>query len=332
MDKNVSPVVSVVLPVYNCPDLVGEAVDSIVQQTWRDFELIVIDDGSTDQTPSILRRFGDPRIRLFTQANRGLAATLNRGISLAQGRYVARQDQDDIACPERLAKQVAHLEANPRCALLGTWAEIWHQNERTGKHHRHATSNARLKFELLLNNPFVHSSVMIRKCALETVGGYSEDPRRQPPEDYELWSRLARIYEVGNLPEVLQIYREVPGSMSRDGVAPFIERLVTISAENIACAAKVENINPQVVNIASLVHGARHRVQGKPDLNAMVSVFREATRAVVPPEQLSNFDREAERTIRGLRYTYPDIFQTSFLVRKMTGLIRRTTMLLKDSH
>jgi hypothetical protein len=332
VDKNVNPAVSVVLPVYNCPGLVGEAIESILGQTCHDFELIVIDDGSTDETPGVLARYDDTRIRLVTQGNRGLAATLNRGIELARGRYIARQDQDDISYPDRLAKQVSYLDANGNCALVGTWAEIWRESTATGRQHQHAASNARLQFELLLNNPFVHSSVMIRKSALDRVGGYSVDRQRQPPEDYELWSRIARQYEVANIPEVLHIYREVQGSMSRDGVSPFVERLVTISAENIAYAAKVEPSNPHVINISSLIHGASQRVQGRPDVHAMAKVFRQAAQAVALPEDRLRFGDEAERKIRSLRYAYPEVFGTGVIARKLAGLARRATTLLKGLH
>src|SRR5688572_15659262 len=235
-----APAVSVVLPVYNCPRYVGDAIESVLSQTFSDLELIVIDDGSTDETPSVLGRFaGMARVTLLAHANRGLAGTLNRGIELARGRYIARQDQDDFCHPKRLERQVAYLDDQPHCALVGTWAEIWSENQPTGRQHRHPSDTASLKYQLLLNNPFVHSSVMIRKAALDRVGMYCTDRMRQPPEDFELWSRIARENEVANIPEVLQVYRELPGSMSRDGAAPFLKRLVTISAENIAWAAGV---------------------------------------------------------------------------------------------
>src|SRR6267378_876440 len=203
------PSISVVLPVYNCPHYVGEAIDSVLAQTFSEYELILIDDGSTDDTPSVLTRYKDSRIRLVTQDNRGLAATLNRGIELATGRYIARQDQDDASLPERLEKQIAFLDAHPNCALVGTWAQIWKERAPTARAHRHAGDDATLKFELLLNNPFVHSSVMMRKAALDRVGVYSTDKTRQPPEDFELWSRIAREYAVANIPEMLHVYREV---------------------------------------------------------------------------------------------------------------------------
>jgi hypothetical protein len=298
----IAPAVSVVLPVYNCPHYVGAAIESTLAQTSADFELIVIDDGSRDETPAVLRRYTDPRIRLVTQENRGLAATLNRGIELARGRYIARQDQDDISLPERLAKQVAYLDAHAKCALIGTWAEIWHEGARTERAHRHPSDNSTLKFELLFNKPFVHSSVMIRKSALERVGAYSTDRNRQPPEDYELWSRIAREYEVANVPELLHRYREVEGSMSRDGPSPFLNHLVTICAENIASAAGADPSDPHVTNIAALSHSAEHRVQGKPDFAAMRRILRLAAQGVAGSADRERFASEADRRIDVLRY------------------------------
>ena len=274
------PIISVVLPLYNCTEYVGEAIDSILAQTLADFELIVIDDGSTDETPRIARSFRDPRLRFFSQENRGLSATLNRGIDLARGRYVARQDQDDISRPERFRRQVAFLDAHARCALVGTWADIWVGRVPTGRVHRHPSENVALQYELLLDNPFVHSSVMLRKEALDAVGGYSTDPARQPPEDFELWSRIARKYEVANIPEALHVYREVAGSMSRATESPFVDHLVTICAENIAWAAETERGNPHVANIAALTHSALRRLKGEPDFGVMSDIFvRAAARA-----------------------------------------------------
>jgi glycosyltransferase involved in cell wall biosynthesis len=295
------PSISVVLPVYNCPHYVGEAIDSILAQSFTDFELIVIDDGSTDETPRVLERVRDSRVRRYAQENRGLAATLNRGIELARGRYIARQDQDDISKPERFSKQVAFLDAHPDCALIGTWAQIWRERAPTDRVHQHPSDNATLKFELLLNNPFVHSSVMIRKSALDRVGAYCTDRNRQPPEDFELWSRIARVYAVANIPEVLHIYREIEGSMSRLGESPFMKHVVTICAENIAWAAGSEPSDPQVVNIAALAHCADHQIQGRPDFVAMRDIFRRAAIRVTGDEQ-ARFAKEAEDRVNAFRY------------------------------
>ena len=275
-----TPTVSVALPLYNCTAYVGDAIESILAQTYADFELIVIDDGSTDETPRIAQSYRDSRLRFYAQENRGLAATLNRTIELARGRYIARQDQDDISRPERFGRQAAFLDAHPRCALVGTWADIWVGPTPTHRMHRHPSENSALQYELLLDNPFVHSSVMLRKEALEAVGGYSTDPARQPPEDFELWSRIARKFEVSNIPETLHVYREVAGSMSRAGDSPFVNHLVTICAENIAWATEVEPSDSNVVNIAALAHCAPGRLQGRPDFEAMSDIFvRAAARA-----------------------------------------------------
>src|SRR5207302_1075177 len=145
------------------------------KQTFADFELIAINNGSTDGTAAVLDGLRDPRMRVIHQDNMGLAAALNRGIALARGQYIARQDHDDWAKPTRLEQQVAFLEANPDCALVGTRAEIWVGNRKTERVHDHPTDNAALQFELLFDNPFVHSSIMVRKSALDAVGGYSTD-------------------------------------------------------------------------------------------------------------------------------------------------------------
>jgi glycosyltransferase involved in cell wall biosynthesis len=302
----VQPTVSVVLPLYNCTAYVGEAIESILAQTYADFELIVIDDGSTDETPRIAQGYRDPRLRFLAQENRGLAATLNRGIGLARGRYVARQDQDDVSRPERFQRQVAFLDAHARCALVGTWADIWAGGAATGRTHRHPEGNAELQYELLLDNPFVHSSVMLRRDALDAVGGYSTDPARQPPEDFELWSRIARRYEVANIPQVLHVYREVAGSMSRAGDSPFVNHLVTICAENIASASATVPTNPNVVNIAALAHSAVRRVEGEPDFDAMTEVFKRAA-THVGGEGGEAFATRAEARIKALRARHREL-------------------------
>jgi glycosyltransferase involved in cell wall biosynthesis len=303
-DKTVfiAPIVSVVLPLYNCPAYIGRSVQSILDQTFEDFELIIIDDGSTDNTPEIAKTFSDSRIRFFQQKNQGLASTLNRGIELARGKYIARHDQDDIALPERFAKQVNYLEAHPACGMVGTWADIYLEEEKTERAHRHPSDNTTLQYELLLNNPFVHSSMMLRKSILEQIGGYSTDRERQPPEDYELCSRIARQSEIANIPEILQIYREVPRSMSRNGVSPFLNHLVTIIAENIAWASGVSSSDPNPVNIAAIIHGAPHRIVGKPNFQLMRKTLQKAVARV--SHNNVGMQRESEQRINQLQHAY----------------------------
>lgn len=318
------PVISVILPTYNGPKYIAEAVESILAQTFGDLELIIIDDGSTDETPDVVRRYTDRRIRLYTQPNMGLAGTLNRGIALASGKYIARQDQDDRSLPDRLRKQVAYLDDNPDCALVGTWAEIWIESTRTDRMHAHPASSPELKVFLLTNNPFVHSSVVLRKVALERVGVYSVDRGRQPPEDYELWSRVARSYDVANIPEALHVYREVQGSMSRSGPSPFLDRLVTITAENIAWAADISPADAHVINLAALEHGARHRMHGEPDFAAMREIFGRAAARAAGSES-ARFTQGAEQHVKGLEDRWCDSYFPRRWQRRLLGGRRRVS-------
>jgi glycosyltransferase involved in cell wall biosynthesis len=278
---NANPAVSVVLSVRNGGADLPRALGTILGQSFPDFELIAINNGSTDGTREFLDQIADPRLRVYHQEDQGLAAALNRGISLARGRYIARQDHDDWAMPTRIEKQVAFLDANPDHALIGTRAEIWVGDRATGRFHDHPTDDAELRFALLFNNYVVHSSVMLRKAALDEVGAYTTDRSRQPPEDYELWSRIARRFRVANLPERLTIYREVSRSMSREGFDPFKEKLILISAENLA-AATIGTPKPQRIHldIASLVHGAPGKMSQDADLNAMCAVIIQAGRTI----------------------------------------------------
>lgn len=280
-DQDRAPTVSVVLSVRNGGSDLPKALETILSQSFTDLELIAINNGSTDGTREFLDQIVDPRVRVYHQEDRGLAAALNRGISLARGRYIARQDHDDWALPTRIAQQVAFLEANPDHALVGTRAEVWIGNSPTGRFHDHPTEDADLRFALLFNNYFVHSSVLIRKTALDQVGVYTTDRSRQPPEDYELWSRIARRFRVANLPERLTIYREVRTSMSREGINPFKEKQILISAENLA-AASTGVPQPQLVHrdIACLVHGEPHKMSRGADIEAMCAAITQAGKSI----------------------------------------------------
>ena len=305
-----TPLVSVVLPVYNGAERVGEAIDSILRQTFRDFELIAIDDGSTeDDTASVLdtlaRTSGDDRLRVVhLEQNRGLARVLNHGISLARGRYIARQDHDDVSRPRRLEAQVDYLEANPRCGLLGTRAEIWIGDEPTGQNHDHPSDNATLQFELLTGNPFVHSSVMIRNAALDAVGVYTTDDARQPPEDYELWSRVARQFDIANLPERLVVYREMPQSLSRVSANPFRHKRLLFSAENFRYASGGTAPIDLCRDAAALAHGAYDSISSNCDIRAVCDLVDEAARRIEAQNPGADLTACRKRLIWDLRDHY----------------------------
>jgi len=212
------PRVSVVMAVHNGERYLAEAVQSILGQSFRHFELLIVNDGSVDRTREILLSFRDPRIRVFHNETRlGLPRSLNRGLRASRGEFVARQDADDLSEPIRFARQVSYLERNPHVALLGTWyAEIDAQGRDLGRR-RLPCDDYALRWALLFYCPFVHSSVMFRRQeVVESAGLYSEDyPTSQ---DYEFWLRIAARFEVANVPQVLVRLRTHAWSLSsREG-------------------------------------------------------------------------------------------------------------------
>lgn len=226
-----SPKISVILPVYNAEKYIAESIKSILDQTFRDFEFIIINDGSKDKSEEIILSFKDERIVYISQQNIGLAATLNKGIEVAKGSYIARQDNDDISFKERLRIQYEFLEKNKGIDLVGASAEIIDEKgQPTGRFHRHETSNDCLKFFLLFDNPFVHSAVMFRKATVQKIGGYNTS--KEIFEDYNLWSRIARVSGVSNVPDVLLKYREVATGMSKTAT-DYREKVKTQSLDNI---------------------------------------------------------------------------------------------------
>ncbi|WP_136513077.1 glycosyltransferase family 2 protein [Geomonas edaphica] len=279
-----APVVSVVLPVYNGDRFLEESLQSILRQSFTDLELIVINDGSTDGTREILERYcdRDPRLRVWHQENRGLSRSLNVGLELARGRYLARQDADDVSLPERIAKQVAFLDAHPDYCMVGTWSHIIEEQRHSLRFHRHPAENGPLKFNLLFDNFFVHTSVMVRKSALDAVGAYTTAQVRQP-EDYELWSRLlrGRLGKMANLPEVLVEYREVEGSICRSDSRSFTDQVMAISRLNLAAFSGREPEDQLVADLSALVHGVFDQVSTRPDFAAIFMLLRRTARGVI---------------------------------------------------
>jgi glycosyltransferase involved in cell wall biosynthesis len=231
-----TPLISVLLPVYNQVRYVGYGLESILTQTFGDFELLIVDDGSTDGSSDIISRYSDPRIRVIrNQTNIGLAPSLNRGMAAARGKYLARQDADDISLPERFAKEVTYLEAHPDVALLGTGADIIDDNGNFLWRPARPSTDVELKWEMLSRNPFFHTSVMFRRRVVDKVGGYTTDPVifRAFVEDYDLWSRVAQVGRVFLLPEPLVQYRIYPNNSSARTRAAQDEQLQAIASRNV---------------------------------------------------------------------------------------------------
>ena len=317
-----TPLVSVIIPVYNGGIYLHSAISCILDQDYQKLEVIIIDDGSSDDSEDTIRSFDDPRIRFFKQSNQGLASTLNRGISIASGKYIARQDQDDISNQNRLALQVAYLEDHPDCVLLGSWAQVMEKDRLVERFHRHPTEEDMLRYQLLFNNPFVHSSVLLRRSALLQVGGYTTDPERQPPEDYELWSRLSRIGSVANIGKVLLIYREIPGSMSRVGPSPFRRRLIKICAENIAAATGLPSDDSSILAIAAFTHGGASELQQRPDFDRMKHILLDAINGLGTGDALLSLRQDAIARVQAMQTAWMIRATPAYHLLNMVGPLR----------
>jgi glycosyltransferase involved in cell wall biosynthesis len=207
--------VSVIMSVYNGAEFLDEAIRSILVQTYRDFEFIAIDDGSTDASLRILNHYaaGDKRIRVISRPNRGLTRTLNEAIQLAGGKYIARMDSDDVSMPRRLEQQVAFLEKNPQILLLGGAYELIDDRGRKLTTHYPPLDNDALQQRCLDGRtPICHPLAMIRRDALLRVGGYDES--FLVAQDLDLWLRLGEIGHLACLPDVLLYYRMHENSIS----------------------------------------------------------------------------------------------------------------------
>lgn len=199
------PKVSVLMPVYNAGQYLNQAIDSILAQSFKDWELILINDGSTDNSESIICRYDDERIYYIKNAtNQGLIRTLNKGIGYCHGEYVARMDADDISHPDRFKYQVDFLDNHPVYIMCGTNATVIdNADNQTGKI-RNFTDNDYLQVNLLFSPPFIHPSVMIRSEILQH-NRYNE--RYKHVEDYELWTRIAKLGKIANISKELLEYR-----------------------------------------------------------------------------------------------------------------------------
>jgi len=203
--------VSVLMPVYNAEQYLAQALGSIREQTFRAWELVAVDDGSTDSSLKILRLASakDPRIRVISRPNTGIIGALNDGLAVCRGEYVARMDADDTCLGDRLAKQVAYLDEHPGCVAVGTW--LW----RTDPHGNPAGTeeppvhHEQIDRVLLSGNAssIVHASAMIRRKALHDIGAWNPAPGRDGVEDLDLFLRLAEHGQLANIPEPLYVYR-----------------------------------------------------------------------------------------------------------------------------
>jgi glycosyltransferase involved in cell wall biosynthesis len=250
------PEVSVIMPVYNAAPYLREAIDSIVAQTFQSWELILLNDGSTDDSLQIAQSYTDSRFKILdSEKNHGLIYQLNRGMEAAQGRYIARLDADDIALPGRLQRQFDYLEQHPETGLLGGFARVIGTDEIM----QHSTNREEIVIELLYRNAFIHSTVMFRKSVYMSVsGGFKEDYKHA--EDYHMWQLFALHTGVANLTEVLIQYRMHEQQVSRVHAAGLETSANKVRLEYVAAALKTELTESEQRTHLLLVHGAERDI------------------------------------------------------------------------
>lgn len=261
MKKVVNPKLTVLMPVYNGSSYLREAIDSILAQTFEDFELLIVDDGSTDGSADIVVTYNDPRIRLVIQPiNRGLVAALNMGLEISNSEYVARMDSDDICLPNRLARQVAFMDKNPSVGISGTWMESFGLGKPAMW--RSPLTHEMIICNMLFESAIYHPTAIFRRSVI-IENNLFYDSSYIHAEDYELWCRFATRIKFANIGEVLLRYRihsQSVGQSQRDA--------------KLLSASKVRNLWLKQLGLDNSV--SIHNLLGEWEIVAKMSFLRQA--------------------------------------------------------
>ena len=274
--------VSVIMPVHNGEAFLASAIDSILRQTYADFEFIIINDGSTDSTEEIVKSRTDARIRYLKNAkNMGIANCLNQSLSLAQGEYLARMDADDISLPYRIERQLDFLDENPKIGVLGSASQLIDDNGNLSNVVRFPCENGLLKWQLSFENPIVHSTVMMRRVLVQKAGGYN--PETRCSQDYELWWRLRGMTAFSNLQDVLLYLRKHDQSITNihsleqrnTGIEIARRGLSKLLTEDV-CFEHVERLwsqqfqtTEQIVRVARLIYLSAVAIGAEDDIRGI---------------------------------------------------------------
>lgn len=238
--QNKTPVVSVILSVYNGEKYLRESIDSILKQSFKDFEFIIINDGSNDDSLDIIKSFNDLRINLITRENKGLVKSLNEGIEIAKGDYIARQDADDISASNRLENELAAISTDQSIVLVSSFCHEINENGVKIRSLQYPTSYPDIIQEFLFRNHIVHGASMFNKDIFNKVGYYRESFRFA--EDFDLWLRMINTGEICIIPKYLYKYRVIDESVSRKN----LQKQRCVTSDLIATAWKTRAITKTI--------------------------------------------------------------------------------------
>ena len=254
------PIISVVMSVYNGEKYLREAIDSILNQTYKIFELIIINDCSTDNTAEILQSYNDTRIKVVNnEQNLRLPASLNKGLRLTKGKYIARMDADDIALPDRFEKQVRYLENHPDVAVIGGGYKAF--NEQNGELYVHKPYCDEMldRYYLFPTTLIGHPTAMLRK-SMTVDEGFFYDEKYTSAQDYDLWLRIAQKHKINNIPDIVLKYRVHENSISKKRTEEQQMNTINIFLKNTSCDVSAEEakaILRQEYNINPIKHAQK---------------------------------------------------------------------------
>lgn len=241
---------------YNSEVYLAQAIESVLAQTFPDWELIIINDGSSDQTASILNSYRDSRLRaIHNPQNIGLTKSLNIGLRASQSPYVARLDSDDISLPDRLEKQYQFMETHPEVWLVAALAKLVDKDSTTFDYRKTPTDRDELRFVLTFSNPLTHSSIFFRRQPILDLGGYNENFRYA--QDFDLYSRILEKGQIAALPEVLVKYRRHAQSVT-------VHQNSRQSAEDFAYQTTLRNFNKYLSTTSAQLAVLKKTLLGKP--------------------------------------------------------------------
>lgn len=273
------PLISIIIPIYNGEKTIKNTIESVLKQSFTDFEIIVVNDGSQDSTLEILNQIKDERLRVFSYSNAGVSASRNRGLALARGEFISFLDADDLWTPDKLESQLRALQAHPQAAVAYSWSDWVDESGQFLRAGGHITVNGKA-YEKLLVRDFVESgsNPLIRKQALDEVGEF--DSSVTPAEDWDMWLRLAARYEFVTVPYPQILYRISPNSASFNvwkmeaGSLRVIERAFTDAPEPLQSLKKEVLASRYKYLTFKAIEGLPEPQKGLAAIKFLVQVFR----------------------------------------------------------